>query len=59
MGLHICSVDIAFTVHPFNVKKLIHIRILLLSHDILSGSDIESCIKIDKPLVGYIFSNIL
>ena len=27
-----------------------------LSHDVASGSDITSCIKIDKPLVVYIFS---
>ena len=30
-----------------------------LSHDVKSGSDISSCIKIDKPLVGNIFSNIM
>ena len=30
-----------------------------LSHDVISGSDITPCIKIDKPLVGCIFSNVM
>ena len=29
---------------------------LLLSYDVASGSEITLCIKIDKPLVVYIFS---
>ena len=30
-----------------------------LSYDVMSGSDVTSCIEIDKPLVLYIFSNII
>ena len=30
-----------------------------LSHDVASGSDITQCIKIDKPLVFNIFSNLM
>ena len=29
VGLHICSVVIAFTVHPYKFKKLMHLRILI------------------------------
>ena len=30
-----------------------------LPHDVASGCDITSCIKMDKPLVNYRFSNIM
>ena len=32
---------------------------IVLSHDVTKGSDIMPCIKLDRPLVGYIFSNIM
>ena len=32
------------------------VTLILLSHDIASGSDITPCNKIDKPLVVYRFS---
>ena len=34
-------------------------RALLLSHDVASGRDITSCIKIDKQLVVYGFGNVM
>ena len=33
--------------------------LLALSYDVLSGSDITSCVKIDKPLVVYRFYNFM
>ena len=40
------------------VKKVCYLD-YPLSHDVVSWSDIMPCIKIDKPLVGYMFSKIM
>ena len=37
-------------------KSYFAAQLLILSHDVASGSDITPCIKIDKPLVVYRFS---
>ena len=37
---------------------LVHVYLNLL-HDVASGSDITTCINIDKPLVVYMCSNIV
>ena len=41
------------------IVRMIHIAYSMLSHDVVSGSDITPCNKIDKPLVVYRFCNIM
>ena len=44
------------SLHLLRKRELV--ALFVLSYDVSSGSDITSCIKIDKPLLVYIFHNI-
>ena len=41
---------------PARLLRLVGVLKIYLSHDVVSGSDITPCNKIDTPLVVYIFS---
>ena len=45
-----------FSFQMFNQTKLSCMIYFKLSYDVAPGSEIMSCIKIDKPLVVYRFS---
>ena len=41
-----------------NISTIFELKSLLYHNNVVSGSDITPCIKIDKPLVIYIFSSV-
>ena len=43
---------------PVQLLRLVGVLKIQISHDILSGSDITPCNKIDTPLVVHIFSSV-